>query len=241
MKTVHQETEQKSEDEVQSATVVSEPIDEDTPDEIKIISSTKVIPAAQETEVVLRGDLSSENRLVSYIPAESGCKVYAAESGECVCYTMIQNYGACVGLKLNNGNFAYYVSMMPYTGVAKLGSVDVKVGETVSAGQLIGYAYAYNDSSSFAYTENLGSGAGYIYTALNPSEMGLSAYDSLIGENGYIDPLIAQSYLDRGYKLNDNCMAILSDYNSFKAENPGGDWHESESYCKWFDTDRAEN
>lgn len=192
-----------------------------------IISSEKIVPKGKKTNVVLIGDLSEQDKITTFIPADYGCEVYAAQSGLCIYYGMMSNYGMCVCLKLSDNRYAYYFSLEPYGTVSERNTVTVKVGEMINEGQLIGYT---NENGYYANQNHTGSGVGYMYTNIAPPSLP-NRLDTVIC---YAHPILLKSYQERGFVLPEHYQAMVDDYDAFVQTHDPSEWYGSENEKKWY-------
>ncbi len=206
-----------------SAEPYNRPIQAETePAYSETISTGLIVPKAAAIDIVLHPASKSDDIQFTYIPANSGCEVYAAEAGICEYYASTVDMGSCVCIKLDNGFYVYYFSLEPYGSVIKRNTVSIKVGERIEAGQLIGYTH---ENGMWVNDYNLGSGVGYWYTQIAPP-----AYPN--GE-GALAPYLLQSYQNRGFTLSYIQQAILEDYNLFIQTHSEDEWYESENWNNW--------
>lgn len=192
-----------------------------------IISSEKIVPKGAKTDVVLIGDLSEQNKITTFIPADYGCEVYAAQSGLCVYYAMISDYGMCVCLKLSDNRYAYYFSLEPYGAVSERNTVTVKVGEMIDEGQLIGYTH---ENGYYANQNHTGSGVGYMYTNVAPPALP-NQLETVIC---YVHPYLLKSYQKQGFVLTEYYQGIVDDYDVFLQTHNPSEWETSEYFKKWY-------
>lgn len=194
-----------------------------------IISSEKIVPKGEKINVVLIGDLSEQDKITTFIPADYGCEVYAAQSGLCIYNAVIGDCGFCVCLQLDSGGYAYYFSLEPYALVDKRNTVKIMVGEMVEEGQLIGYTH----ENGFYVNENkTGSGVGYRYSNIKPPALP-NYLDRM--SNSYMHPSELKSYQKRGFVLPEHYQAIVDDYNTFIQTHNPSEWYGSENEKKWID------
>lgn len=193
-----------------------------------IISSERIVPKGKKTDVVLIGDLSEQNKITTFISADYGCEVYAAQSGLCVYNAIIPDYGFCICLQLDNGGYAYYFSLEPYALVDERNTVTIMVGEMVKEGQLIGYTH---ENGFYVNDNHTGSGVGYRYTNIKPPVLP----NNIDKVCAYLHPYELKSYQERGFVLPDHYQAMIDDFDTFTQTHSPNEWESSEYFKKWYD------
>lgn len=171
--------------------------------------------SAGEAEIAAPLDVMPEGgRIETFIPAAEGSPVYAVEDGT-VKYNIETSIGGCICLQLDDGSYAYYGSLAPYAREINRTFDFPKIGERVSAGQLIGFADECGSENSFA-----GRGSGVLYICTN-AEPPLELYvpdDG--GECSMVSREFLQSLVERGWDLERFYSTMESAAERYYAQNP---------------------
>lgn len=198
-----------------------------SPETEVIISSEKIVPEGKKTDVVLIGDLSEQNKITTFISADYGCEIYAAQSGLCVYNDCTPVWGSCTCLQLDNGRYAYYFSREPYKLLDNgEDTILVKVGERVKEGQLIGYT---SKNGFYADDNHTGSGVGYMYTNIKPPVLP----GDIDKVTCYVHPELLKFYQRKGFVLPDHYQAMIDDFDTFTQTHSPNEWQSSEYFKKW--------
>ena len=187
-------------------------------DGIISVPSTQIVPAAQSViDVTLRAPLREGGRIETFIPAAADSPVYAVEDGT-VKYNIETSIGGCICLQLDDGSCAYYGSLAPYSEEINRTFGFPKIGERVSAGQLIGFADECGSENRLA---DRGSGVLYICTNAEPP-LELYVPDDG-GECSVVTRGLLQSLVERGWDLERFYSTMESAAERYYAQNPDAD------------------
>ena len=196
-------------------------------DGIISVPSTQIVPAAQSViDVTLRAPLREGGRIETFIPAAADSPVYAVEDG-IVKYNIETSIGGCICLQLDDGSYAYYGSLAPYSEEINRTFGFPKIGARVSAGQLIGFADECGSENRLA---DRGSGVLYICTNVEPP---LELYVPDGGECSAVTRGLLQSLVERGWDLERFYSAMESAAERYYAQNPDADKAAVYRYEEW--------
>ena len=131
------------------------PLDEEPE---SVISSESIVPsAAKKIDINLRSTEKYGKIWETFVPAEKGSEVYAAEAGTVMYKDYVGGYGVSLCLRLENGNFAVYSHFLNDD------PVNFDEGAEIKAGDLIGHAGISGNTAEY--------GVGYIYTDVSPKDL----------------------------------------------------------------------
>ena len=197
-------------------------------DGIISVPSTQIVPAAQSSiDVTLRAPLREGGRIETFIPAAADSPVYAVEDGT-VKYNIETSIGGCICLQLDDGSYAYYGSLAPYGEEINRTFSFPKIGERVSAGQLIGFADECGSENRLA---DRGSGVLYICTNVEPPLELYIPDDG--GECSVATRGLLQSLVERGWDLERFYSTMESAAERYYAQNPDADKAAVYRYEEW--------